>query len=151
MNVQEDNGIQYRGVALHHHPERIKLEKQHREEQRGNQQYNPFAGPFDITIVRTNKKIKFIPDKVMPICLFQVKHEGFRYGYVAGFGSSSFGNRCWTTKDGPNAFKECQEVCYIDPPDRPLSSPEVITIFTNVVRPQIYCSKSQLQNKTNFK
>ena len=46
----------------------------------------------------------------MPICLFGLDATNFNYGYVAGFGSQSFADKCWTSKEGPHPFEECKEV-----------------------------------------
>jgi len=46
--------------------------------------------------------------KIAPICLFGVDFANFEYGYVAGFGSNNFATNCWTGKDGPNPFEQCQ-------------------------------------------
>ena len=100
----------YKGARLHHHPSRIALEKNNRKDQSNESQYNPFAGPFDITLLRLDRDVEFIPEKIAPICLFGLDYSGFKYGYVAGFGSLSFAHNCWTSKDGPNAFSECKEV-----------------------------------------
>ncbi len=34
--------------------------------------------------------------------------KNFEYGYVAGFGSNNFATNCWTSKEGPNPFEQCQ-------------------------------------------
>ena len=47
--------------------------------------------------------------QVEPICLFGHRHTEFKQAHVAGFGSPNFGSTCWTNKDGPNSFMECEE------------------------------------------
>jgi len=44
----------------------LRLELQHREEhrRRGRGRYNPFAGPFDLTLVKTDRNVDFVPNKV---------------------------------------------------------------------------------------
>ena len=64
MNLDRDPGVVLRAVELHHHPERIKLELKHREENPGAG-YNPFAGPYDLTVVRVDKFIQFVQNKVI--------------------------------------------------------------------------------------
>ena len=51
---------------------------------------------------------KYLEFQIMPICLFGVDHKNFEFGYVAGFGSTNFATNCWTTKEGPNPFEQCQ-------------------------------------------
>lgn len=58
-----DPGESYKGIALHHHPERIKLEREHRK-QNFEYGYSPFAGPYDVSLVKLDRNVKFIPDKV---------------------------------------------------------------------------------------
>ncbi len=110
MDLARNPGIEYRGVMLIHHPERIKLELRHRARARKQSSYAPYAGPFDLTLVKTDRIVQFVPNKIAPICLFGAPYDDFDSGYVAGFGSDSFAHQCWTSKDGPNPFEECASV-----------------------------------------
>jgi hypothetical protein len=128
-----DKGKKYHAVSLHIHPERIRHERANRKKQRDTENYVPYAGPFDITLVKLEKYVEFLPDKasrivfwdvnrkgltpqrnfliqIMPICLFGgVDPQHFDFGYVAGFGSTGFDDLCWTTKDGPNQYEQCKQ------------------------------------------
>ncbi len=44
----------------------------------------------------------------MPICLYGIDFRKYSFGYVAGFGSANFDDKCWTTKEGPNAYTQCK-------------------------------------------
>ena len=72
MNMKSDPGVELRGTALHHHPERIKLETAHRKENAGDK-FNPFAGPYDITLVKVDKNMEFDNKKVNIIDNFMVQ------------------------------------------------------------------------------
>ncbi len=52
--------------------------------------------------------------QIAPICLFNVDYTKFQYGYVAGFGSNNFAANCWTSKEGPNPFEQCQPDFEVD-------------------------------------
>ena len=50
--------FQAKAVELHHHPERVKLEIEHRKS--GDpKNYDSFAGPFDITLVKLDTRLEF--------------------------------------------------------------------------------------------
>ena len=50
--------FQAKAVEIHHHPERVKLEVEHRKS--GNpKNYDSFAGPFDITLIKLDTKLEF--------------------------------------------------------------------------------------------
>ena len=107
-NLQDNPGTELSASELFHHPERIKLEAEHRK-QASSGAYEPFAGPYDITVVKVNEPMRFNDKRVMPICLFGGDFQEFKYGYIAGFGSMSFSTKCWTARDGPHPFEECKE------------------------------------------
>ena len=56
-------GSEYRAVAVHIHPKRIEKELEHRKKQEGKGEYLPYAGLYDITVVKLNKYVPFEKDK----------------------------------------------------------------------------------------
>jgi len=44
---------------------RLELKHRHEHRSRGKGGYNPYAGPFDLTLVKTDRKVHFIPNKVL--------------------------------------------------------------------------------------
>lgn len=128
-SVPSNKNFKYHAIAIHLHPKRFTLEQEHRTKSKPDQAFTPYAGPYDIAVVKLNEPVSFYHNrvsstdpkcnliqelrnylslKVMPICLFDVDYRNFTFGYVAGFGSTNFGANCWTTKEGPNAFEQCK-------------------------------------------
>eukprot|EP00094_Tigriopus_californicus_P005766 TCALIF_05559-PA protein Name:"Similar to ST14 Suppressor of tumorigenicity 14 protein (Homo sapiens)" AED:0.72 eAED:0.74 QI:0/0/0/0.5/1/1/6/0/440 len=121
VSVPSSKHFKYHATAIHIHPKRLSLELEHRNQSKPDQEFTPYAGPYDIALVKLNEPVSFFHKKastwqraiscypkVMPICLFDVDYRNFSFGYVAGFGSTNFGANCWTTKEGPNAFEQCR-------------------------------------------
>lgn len=105
-DVERIPGIFYRAKAIHIHPTRIEMELRIRANRPG-QFFQPYAGPYDVALIELDGFVEFKQGSILPICLFGIDLSEFDYGYVAGFGTTSFADTCWTSKEGPNAFEEC--------------------------------------------
>eukprot|EP00094_Tigriopus_californicus_P005767 TCALIF_05560-PA protein Name:"Similar to ST14 Suppressor of tumorigenicity 14 protein homolog (Bos taurus)" AED:0.11 eAED:0.11 QI:0/1/0.71/1/1/1/7/111/913 len=105
-DVEKIPGFFYRAKAVHIHPTRIEMELRMRANRPG-QFFQPYAGPYDVALIELDGFVEFKHGSVLPICLFGIDLAEFDYGYVAGFGTTSFADTCWTSKEGPNAFEEC--------------------------------------------
>ena len=71
-DVKKDVGTEYRAKSIHIHPKRIEMELAHRKKQKGAKggSYNPYAGPYDITLIKLNKHVDFVKGKVKKKLLF---------------------------------------------------------------------------------
>ena len=70
-DLEEDPGDEYKAVGLYTHPERIKLEKEHRAGfDSGGGMYEPYAGPYDLTLVKLDRKVEFVQGKVTKLSYF---------------------------------------------------------------------------------
>lgn len=127
-NLSEDKGKLYRAKTIHFHPKRVAAERAHRRLHASSiLGYEPYAGPYDIALIKLAKFVPFKKNKVIPfthkkdlqlhgpsfiqvgpICLFDINPKDFSHGYVAGFGSTNFADICWTSKRGPNPFMQCK-------------------------------------------
>lgn len=65
-DTKEDLGDQYSASAIYIHPERMKLEIEHREmsSEADPNLFEPFAGPYDLTLVKLDREVKFQEGKV---------------------------------------------------------------------------------------